>query len=69
MQNEIISAEIYLHPVNVASATAEIDAELTEIEKSLKTCIFHVLRKKADKKTNNNLYYLLLDYFRVYMII
>ena len=40
MKNEILAAEIFLHPVDTREATAEIDAELSKVEESLKayTC-------------------------------
>ena len=37
MENEILAAEIYLHPVNLEAATAEVDAELSKVEKSLRS--------------------------------
>ena len=39
MENEILAAEIYLHPVNLKAATAEIDAKLNEVENALKSYI------------------------------
>ena len=36
MENEIIAAEIYLHPVHVEAATAEIDNELKKVEEELR---------------------------------
>ena len=45
MENEILAAEIYLHPVNLKAATAEIDAKLNEVENALKsyTCTASML--------------------------
>ena len=45
MENELLDAEIYLHPVNTSDATAEIDAELNRIQESLKsyTCTASLL--------------------------
>lgn len=37
MENEILAAEIYPHPVNLKDATAEIDAKLNEVENALKS--------------------------------
>ncbi len=37
MDNEIISAEIYLQPVDTSSATADIDEELKKVEDALKS--------------------------------
>lgn len=36
MESEILTGEVFLRPVNTQAATAEIDAELAEIEESLK---------------------------------
>ena len=37
MQNELLAAEIYLSPVNTERATADIDAELYQVEQALKS--------------------------------
>ena len=37
MENEILAAEIYLHPVHVETATADIDAELAQVEQAIKS--------------------------------
>ena len=36
MENEILGAEIYLHPVDTGSANAAVDAELEKVEQALK---------------------------------
>ena len=36
MESEILTGEVFLRPVNTQAATAELDAELAEIEESLK---------------------------------
>ena len=37
MENEILAAEIYLHPINLEEETAEIDAEMLKVENALKS--------------------------------
>lgn len=37
MENEILAAEIFLHPVDIENATEEIDAELNKVEQALKS--------------------------------
>jgi len=45
MENEILSAQILLHPVDPSTATADIDAELEKVEQALKsyTCTASML--------------------------
>ena len=42
MENELVAAEIYLHPVNTADATRDIDEQLKYVEAKIQDYTVHL---------------------------